>query len=161
VRRIGTVAVLVAVVLVGTAGSFPSVASAALASSPAKASSSGPRTPTRVHTLAARSSAAPSTVPGQPFIENTIPEGLSALVSWAPNPYSDQVTSYTLKATVAAGNPAAACLTPPVTSALGTDSSALVTGLCARVAYVVTMTATNGAGTTRSSPWWCSHPNPR
>ncbi len=43
------------------------------------------------------------------------------------------------------------CAAPPPVSSPGTDSSALVPSLCAGVPYAITMTATNGAGTSAAS----------
>jgi hypothetical protein len=42
--------------------------------------------------------AAPAAVPGAPFIDSVIAEGLGALVNWNPNPATDQVSGYTLTA---------------------------------------------------------------
>ena len=96
----------------------------------------------------------PTAAPGAPFIQEVIPEGLSVLVNWTPNAASDQVSGYSLTASVApgyTGKPTTQCANPPGVSAPGTDSSALMTALCGGVPYVVTMTATNTAGTSASS----------
>jgi len=81
-------------------------------------------------------------------------KGLAVLVDWAPNAATDQVTSYTATASLAsgyAGKVKASCATPPTTQAPGTSSSALVANLCSGVPYVITLTATNAAGTSGPS----------
>ncbi len=141
IRRIVVTSALVAVVVVGAVGSFPSVASASA--------------PKAGHVAAAQVAAAtPSSAPQVPFIQGVIPEGLSVLVNWSPNQSSDEVTGYTVTATVASGfsgKVSKKCALPPVVSAPGTDSSALMAKLCAGVPYSVSMTATNVAGTSGPS----------
>jgi hypothetical protein len=96
--------------------------------------------------------ATPATAPQAPFIEEAIPEGLSVLVNWDPNPATDDVTGYKLTTAVASGFKASKkCAKAQKISAQATDSAALVPKLCAGVPYVITMTATNTAGTSAAS----------
>jgi Fibronectin type III domain len=76
------------------------------------------------------------------------PTGLGALVAWAPNPASDAVTGYVVTATVDGTSSTCA---PVTTAAGGGDSEALVQGLCAKVPYILTVAATNSAGTSAPS----------
>ena len=140
-RRIAATSALV-VVVAAALGSFPSIASAA-------APHAGQAAPVKV------AAAIPASVPQVPFLEGVIPEGLSVLVNWNPDPSSNDVTKYKLTATVATGftgTVSKTCKAPPVASAPGTDSSALVTSLCAGIPYAISMTATNAKGTSAASP---------
>ncbi|HTT86432.1 MAG TPA: fibronectin type III domain-containing protein, partial [Acidimicrobiales bacterium] len=144
VRRLtaaGAVGLLVAAVL------------SALVPTPAEAAPARHTRPIRpVDTRQAQSrqtAATPASVPEAPFIEQTVPEGLAVLVNWAPNQTSDDVSSYMLTAAVATGfvgKVSKRCVETKPVSAPGTDSSALVSGLCGGIPYVVTMTANNDAG---------------
>jgi hypothetical protein len=94
------------------------------------------------------------TAPRAPFLENVIPEGLGAIASWAPNSPADSVDGYTLNAVVSPGytkTVSATCSSPSTTSAPASSSAALVTGLCAHIPYVLTVTATNSAGSSPAS----------
>ena len=76
------------------------------------------------------------------------------LVNWAPNATTDQVSSYTVSPAVASGFTGeikTGCGNPASVASASTDSSALVGGLCAKVPYVFTMTATNALGTSVAS----------
>ena len=121
IQRIAATSALVAAVVVGAVGSFPSVASASA--------------PKAGHVAAVQVAAAtPSSAPATPFVSGVIPEGLSLLVNWTPNQSSDEVTDYALTAAVASGfsgKVSSECAKPPVVSAPGTDSSALMAKLCA------------------------------
>ena len=113
--RLMMVAVAGLVVAGGISVAVPSVASAA----PARASKL-PRA-ARAHVAAAT----PSSVPGAPFIEEAISEGLAVLVNWDPNPGSDDVTAYKLTASVASGftgKVSKKCAKPPAISAPGTTT---------------------------------------
>src|SRR5665213_649076 len=145
-RRIAATSAMVTVVVAAALGSFPSAVSA---STPAP----GQAAPVLV------AAATPTAVPRAPFIEEVIPEGLGVLVNWNPNPATDDVTKYKLSAVVATGftgTVPGTCGSPPVISAPGTDSSALMTKLCAGVPYAISMKATNAAGTSAKSA--VSHP---
>ena len=96
----------------------------------------------------------PKAAPSVPFITAAIAEGLSTLVNWSPDASIDDVTSYSLSASVAkgfTGTVSSKCSSPKVLTAPGTDSSALYPKLCAGIPYTITMTATNAAGTSGSS----------
>lgn len=98
--------------------------------------------------------AVPEARPAAPFVENVTPEGLGALVSWAPEPATDSVTSYTATATVAVGYTGTVppgCRAPAPTTASGSASLVLATGLCATVPYTLTVSATNSVGTSAPS----------
>ena len=98
----------------------------------------------------APSSPAALSVPQQPLVTNVTPEGLGVLVSWAPNTSTDAVTSYVVKAMVAAGfsgSVTSKCKSPRAVTVGGADSSALVGALCAAIPYSITVTARNTAGT--------------
>ena len=146
-RRIVGTSTLVMVVVTTSLGVTSSHALAA--------ASSGHRS-TSARSSASTRRAATDSPPGSPFIEQVIAEGLSVIVNWAPNPSSDDVTGYKLRASVAsgfAGKPSKTSAAPPAASAPSTDSSALMAKLCSGVPYVVTMTASNAAGTsTKSAP---------
>jgi hypothetical protein len=93
-RRLTMAAVSGLVVFGAVSTVIPSAASAASARSSAPARVSKPALPRKV-----RLTATPSSVPGAPFIEEVIPEGLSVLVNWDPNPASEDVTGYKLAPT--------------------------------------------------------------
>jgi alpha-tubulin suppressor-like RCC1 family protein len=100
------------------------------------------------------SRAAATAVPGAPFLDTVVPEGLGALASWTPNPVFDHVTTYSVSPAVAAGYAGkvpAGCASPPAASAPGSDSSVVVSGLCAQIPYTLTMTAANSAGSSAPS----------
>lgn len=88
---------------------------------------------------------APTSPPSPPLLESVAPRGLGLMVSWYPAPADEQVSTYDVTATPAAGSATADCPAPgPVTeSSTAASSAALITGLCAKVAYSVTVTATN------------------
>ncbi|MGH9169787.1 MAG: fibronectin type III domain-containing protein [Acidimicrobiales bacterium] len=93
-----------------------------------------------------------ATLPGAPFVDTTVPEGLGVLVTWTPDPSSQGVTSYVLGATVATAYSrpvSASCSHPSPTTAPGDDTAALVTGLCAKVPYAMTVTAKSKAGASK------------
>jgi hypothetical protein len=75
------IAALVTTVIVAGLGSFLSTASGAVPSPGGAAAVQ-----------------VPAAVPGAPFIDSVIAEGLGALVNWNPNPATDQVSGYTLTA---------------------------------------------------------------
>jgi streptogramin lyase len=127
-------------------------AMSAIISAPAGAATHAPKVPrsSRVR----ETGSTPTAVPQATFIEEVIPEGLGVLVNWDPNPSTDEVTSYKLTATVASGfkgRVSKKCAKAPAVSAPGTDSSALIPKLCAGIPYIVTMTASNRAGTGSAS----------
>lgn len=96
----------------------------------------------------------PTQPPGEPATPTVIAEGLGILVSWNPNPPSDEVASYASMASIAPGYTGvipSGCATPPPASAPGTASSVLMGNLCAQIPYVVTLTATNAAGASPAS----------
>ena len=111
----------------------------------------------------------PTSIPQIPVIETVTAEGLGTLVNWKPDPASNHVTLYTLTARVVPGFPgtvSGVCAAPPATSA-SSGSSALVGGLCARIPYAISMTATNAKGTSAASliskpvvPFAARKPNP-
>lgn len=88
--------------------------------------------------------------PQPPSVTSVDTEGLGMLVSWAPNPTADDVTTYTVTATVASGytgSVPSGCSDPAPVSVPETDTGATVAGLCAGIPYVATVTATNSYGT--------------
>ena len=92
--------------------------------------------------------------PRAPYIEKVLPQGLALLTTWAPSETLEFVTGYTLSTQVAAGYAGpvpGGCGTVANTPAPGTDTSALVTGVCAGVPYTISLTATNQVGTSPSS----------
>ena len=128
---------MAAVVVVATVGTLAG-APAAGAAAPRSASAVAPA----------------SASPAVPFITGAAPEGLGVLVNWDPDPITDDVSGYSLTAAIAPGfvaKTSASCASPAVVTVPGTDSSALIGALCARVPYVVTMTASNSAGTSAPS----------
>lgn len=86
-----------------------------------------------------------------PLLETVTAEGLGVQVTWAPNPVTDQVTSYSVVATPSSGSSAPSCSSPaPVTVTVPvSNSSVVVAGLCAGVVYTAQVTAVTAAG---SSP---------
>jgi hypothetical protein len=90
---------------------------------------------------------APTAVPAAPFVMSVAPRGLGALLTWTPNAATDQVTEYTATATAVSAAPPVGCSSPPSVTAPGTDSAVVVGGLCAQVAYTITLTASNAVGT--------------
>jgi hypothetical protein len=97
--------------------------------------------------------AAAGAVPAAPFVVSVSGVGLGVLANWAPNPASDNVTSYAVTATPAKGSATTSCPAPaPVTvSAPPSDSSAVVGGLCASVVYTIRAVAVNAAGSSAPS----------
>jgi hypothetical protein len=94
--------------------------------------------------------------PQAPVLVTSTPEGMGILASWAANPGSDEVTSYSVSAEVAPGYggpvPTAACngSTTPVgvtTPNGGTTSMEITSGVCPGVPYLLTVAATNHWGT--------------
>jgi hypothetical protein len=87
-------------------------------------------------------------------VTSVVAEGLGLLVSWNPDPASDQVTSYTVKVAPAAGGvtPPAGCKGPFKLSVNGSNSAGLVGKLCTGVAYQAKVSATSSAGTSPVSP---------
>ena len=83
-----------------------------------------------------------------PFLEEVAPEGLAVLATWAPDPPSETVTSYTATASVARGygGSSKVCARPASVTVTSSDTSALIPALCPKVPYTVTMRATNAAG---------------
>ena len=93
-------------------------------------------------------------VPGQPLITNVAGEGLGILVDWSPSAAADAVASFGLTATPDIPNGQtvpAGCQGLAKMSAPGSDTTAVMTGVCGGVAYRVTVTATNATGTGASS----------
>jgi Fibronectin type III domain len=100
--------------------------------------------------------AAAATLPPPPFLESVSPQGLGASVSWAPDPASAEVSSYSVQALPAPGTkPPAECssVTLSVSSA---NTAAVVGGLCQGVAYVARVSAVNSTG----QGAWTSNSNP-
>lgn len=106
--------------------------------------------------------------PATPFVESTSAVGLGVLVAWTPNAADEDVTSYGVKATPAAGSTSTACPSPVTgsTSVPASDTSAVVGGLCAGVVYTTQVTATNTAGSSAPShasapavPWVAQVPS--
>jgi len=93
--------------------------------------------------------------PQPPVIVSVQPEGLGILVSWAPNPTTDHVTSYGITAVVVpafATSAGPSCQPTGATTTPGTSTGMLVTtNICAGVPYTVTITATNAWGTSAAS----------
>jgi streptogramin lyase len=92
--------------------------------------------------------------PEPPAIVSVDAEGLGMLVSWAPNPTSDDVTSYVVTASVASGYTGTVppgCASPSPVTVPGADAAGDVTGLCAGVPYTATVSATNTFGSSGSS----------
>ncbi len=92
---------------------------------------------------------APAAAPGAPSIVGVSARGLGALVAWTPADIHDSVSGFTVAAsamTISGVTVPTHCQSPPSVSAPGTDSSALLAGLCAGVAYTATVTASNGSG---------------
>jgi hypothetical protein len=93
--------------------------------------------------------------PQQPVITSVEPESLGIFVQWAPNATSDEVTRYSVTATVApdyggaAGGPVPKdCATPPTVSTDGRGKSILIMGgVCTSIPYVVSLIAINKWGT--------------
>jgi large repetitive protein len=93
------------------------------------------------------------TIPTTPFVTPVIAEGLGLLVSWNPDPPTDQVTSYSVTVSAAAGvTPPPGCAGPFGLTVDASNSAGLVRILCTGVAYVATVSATNAAGTSPTSP---------
>ena len=93
-------------------------------------------------------------VPAAPFVTDVAPRGLGLLVSWVPADASVAVSSYALTAlpVPAAGVTIGSECTPVSSTVVpGSDSSAIVGGLCAQVPYSVTVTTTNAGGTSPPS----------
>lgn len=118
-----------------------------------------PKLPSGHQTVAAAKpagapAAAPTAVPAAPFVSSATGDGLSVAVAWLPNADTDQVSSYAMTATPVAGSTTTACPSPTAVTATasGTSSAGWVRGLCAQVAYRVTMKATNSVGTSAASP---------
>ncbi|MGY1825867.1 fibronectin type III domain-containing protein [Blastococcus sp. SYSU DS0541] len=88
------------------------------------------------------------TTPTEPSTAPAAPTGLAAegtgldsvTVTWAASPAEDAVTSYTVTATAASGEPVTLPVTAPATSAT-------LTGLGSGTVYDITLTATNSIGT--------------
>jgi hypothetical protein len=92
--------------------------------------------------------------PAAPLITTVSGEGLGILAAWTPASGAEVITSYTLKASaisVKGVKVARSCASPAPTTAPGTDTTAVVTHVCANVAYGVTMTATGPTGTSAAS----------
>ncbi len=87
--------------------------------------------------------------PHQPVAPSVDPAGLGVYASWTPSPSPDGVTAYGVHATVPNGYTIPSGCTKSRSVSVGADITATVIGgLCARLPYVVTMTATNAFGTT-------------
>ena len=72
--------------------------------------------------------------PQAPTIVDVVPQGLEIVASWAPNPLSDLVGTYTATAKVAsgyAGTILPGCASVPPTSAPGNATAAVLAGVCA------------------------------
>ena len=105
---------------------------------------------------AGRATVASSTLssPSKPVITNVTPEGLSAVLDWDPTPASDSVAQYQVRVVVAPGFHGSAphgCLGARSVETPGSNSSALVSGLCAGVAYSASVVASNTAGSSAPS----------
>jgi hypothetical protein len=107
--------------------------------------------PASAHQQGTVRTGAPTAVPSKPFVASVSPRGLGALLGWAPNATSDQVTKYTATAVSVSTSVPPGCASPPPTVTLGTDSAMVVGHLCAQVAYTITLAATNTAGPGPSS----------
>jgi hypothetical protein len=88
--------------------------------------------------------------PSAPFTESVAATGLGVLMSWAPEPTADQVQSFVVAATPAAGSPSS-CPAKTVT-AWASDTQDLVSGLCAGVVYTLTVKARNAVAYSAVSP---------
>ncbi len=110
------------------------------------ARAAGPATPSAWVPLL---TSAPTAAPPAPFVTSVAGDGLSLAVAWLPLESVHAVTSYGLLATPVIGSSTPTCPSPTPVSAVagGTDSAGWIKGLCARVAYQVTMTASNSVGT--------------
>jgi alpha-tubulin suppressor-like RCC1 family protein len=89
-------------------------------------------------------------VPGAPFIVSVAGDGLTIDATWVPANVTDDVLSYTLSPTavpVAGVKLPHGCATPTPTVIAGSNTAGTIDGVCANVAYTVTMTATNATGT--------------
>jgi virginiamycin B lyase len=94
--------------------------------------------------------------PESPSIVSVDAEGLGMLVTWVPNPTSDDVITYVVTASVASGYTGTVptgCSSPSPVTVSGAEAAADVTGLCAGVPYTATVSATNtyGSSASRSS----------
>jgi len=96
----------------------------------------------------------PASAPATPFLVSVDAQGLGLLVSWLPDPGTEQVTSYKVKASAAVGGqtPPPGCAGPFTVPVSAANSAAVVPGLCARVAYQATVAAVSGGGTSPASP---------
>ncbi|MHB8439215.1 MAG: beta strand repeat-containing protein [Acidimicrobiales bacterium] len=121
----------------------PDIAAAASMSASSTSSTSG-----------ATTTSSTVAVPSAPFLENTTPEGLAILVTWAPDPPGQQVSGYTIATKVSGsykGTVSSTCSSIATVSASSGDTSQLVTGLCAGIPYIESVSATNAGGTSKSS----------
>lgn len=95
----------------------------------------------------------PVDVPAAPMVVDVAGDGLSVMASWLPADPAAAVSSYDLTASPASDGIADVCPSPApvVLSVDGSATAAFIPGLCAQVAYTVTMTATNELGTSDPS----------
>ena len=95
----------------------------------------------------------PTSAPTTPLITSVNAQGLGLLVSWLPDPVTDQVTSYKVMAAAAAGGrtPPHGCAGPFTVSVSAANSAAVVPGVCTGVAYQSTVTAVGSGGTSPAS----------
>jgi Fibronectin type III domain len=103
---------------------------------------------------AVKAASSGSTTPDTPVVTTVVAVGLGLLVSWNPDAAGEQVSVYNVTAVPAAGGvtPPPGCAGPFTVSVDGSNSAALVGGLCTGVAYTATASATNSAGSSASSP---------
>jgi len=75
----------------------------------------------------------PASAPATPFLVSVDAQGLGLLVSWLPDPGTEQVTSYKVKASAAVGGqtPPPGCAGPFTVAVSAANSAAVEAGLCA------------------------------
>ncbi|MBX0300437.1 fibronectin type III domain-containing protein, partial [Cryobacterium sp. 1639] len=95
----------------------------------------------------------PTQPPDAPVIVDVVGDGLAVMVSWLPPAESAEVGSYELVAVPASEGTTEACPEPSTVTATADSQStgAFITGLCAQVAYTVTMSALNVVGASETS----------
>ena len=141
--------ILVAVVLASTASVAGQVYSAMAVSSASGSNSLGFGQPTKILHATPLSSVPRNSKPQAPLITSVGGVGLGILVNWAPGSAADGVTNYRLQA-IPDDPPAAtsaSCRKTVSSTAPGSDTMEILSGVCAHVAYRVTATATNLSGT--------------
>ena len=95
-----------------------------------------------------------SNIPGAPVIVNVAGVGLGIMVQWSPASVDAGISSYSLTATpdTPSGTTVPSECDKDVTASAGaSDTSATIAGVCANVAYQVTLTSTNSTGPSDAS----------